>query len=75
MVSAVRILCKSLINKLGAPADSSLKKRRERTYYSGKRVVEGMTEGEADFEPLDVGEVAGNAAEHGWGDARTRKVE
>jgi hypothetical protein len=47
----------------------------KRTYYARKRVVEGVAECEADLEPLDVREVAGDAAEHGWGHARAGEVE
>ena len=50
-------------------------KNGERTYYAGKRVVEGMAEGKADLEPLDVGEVAGDTAEHCRGHARAGEVE
>ena len=37
--------------------------------------MEGVAEGEADLEPLDAGEVAGDAAEQGRGDAGAGEVE
>ncbi len=37
--------------------------------------MEGVAEGETDLEPLDVGEVAGDVAEHGRGDAGAGEVE
>ena len=73
-MSAVRILCKkkkTLVNKCIHFGDNG----RNGTHYAGKRIVECVAEGEADLEPLEVGEVAGDAAEHGRRDARAGEVE
>lgn len=45
------------------------------TYYAGKCVVERVPEREADFEPLDVGQVARYAAEERRRDAHAREIQ